>query len=193
MKSTHILTERIDASIKVSQEWISKTENLAQMVRLETEILDTLLAGNKLFFFGNGGSAAEASHLAAEFVGKCLFETDPFSAICLNDSAAAITAIANDWNFLEIFSRQIRAHCQKGDLVIGLSTSGSKNVTMGLDTALDIGCNVWLFTSLKYNEKGRYPGAELIAPTIVTSIAQELHLQIGHAIVESLESKRYHK
>lgn len=66
------------------------------MVELETEILNSLLAGNKLFFFGNGGSAAQASHLAAEFVGKCLFETDPISAIHLNDSTAAMTAIAND-------------------------------------------------------------------------------------------------
>lgn len=56
---------------------------------------------------------------------------------------------------------------------------------MGLDTALDIGCNVWLFTLLKYNEKGKYPGAELIAPTMITAITQELHLQIGHAFVES--------
>lgn len=187
------LKTRIEQSITVSNLWLSVEENILKMSRLKSEILDTLLVDRRLFFMGNGGSAAEASHLAAEFVGKCRLDSDPYPAICLNDSITSITAIANDWEFAESFSRQVRAHCRKGDLVIGLSTSGSKNVVDALRLAMKQGCKVWLFTSEKNKNLGFFGESEIVAPTLITSIAQELHLQIGHAIVESLELENYSK
>lgn len=174
-------------SVDVAQEWISKDLNLAKMKLLEDEIHQTLEDGNTVYFFGNGGSAAEASHLAAEFVGKCLVDIGPQSSICLNDSLSAITAIANDWNFEEIFTRQVMAHCKVGDLIIGLSTSGSPNVIQALQAGKSKGCRIWLFTSEKFEGLSEFIGNTIVANTRITSIAQELHLQIGHSIVESLE------
>jgi D-sedoheptulose 7-phosphate isomerase len=174
-------------SVDVAQEWISKDTNLLAMNKLEDEIYQTLESGKVVYFFGNGGSAAEASHLAAEFVGKCLVDVGPQSSICLNDSLSSITAIANDWSFDEVFARQVNAHCRIGDLIVGLSTSGSNNVIQGLLAAESKGCKTWLFTSEKFEKLSEYKGNTIVANTTITSVAQELHLQIGHTIIESLE------
>jgi D-sedoheptulose 7-phosphate isomerase len=180
---------RIRASIQVAEDWIFDESNIDKMRCLENDFLSTLEQGKNIYFFGNGGSAAEASHLAAEFVGKCLVDSGPNSAFCLNDSLSVVTAIANDWSFSEIFSRQIKAHCKAGDLVIGLSTSGSTNVIEGLTQAFMQHCKVWLFTSKKFKGDENYGGGLVVANTKITSIAQELHLQIGHAVIEAVEKK----
>ena len=139
--------------------------------------------------FGNGGSSSEASHIAAEFVGKCVVDSGALPAICLNDSTAAITAIANDWGFDFIFSRQLEAYAKRGDLVIGLSTSGdSANVLNGLRKAKEIGCITSLWTSQRYKCETEDFDFIFKAPTNSTPRAQELHLQMGHALAEYVES-----
>lgn len=178
---------RLRESMEVTENWILQNQNLAKMKQIEDDMYQTLKDGKSIYFFGNGGSAAESSHLAAEFVGKCLIDTGPQSAYSLNDSLSIVTAISNDWDYEKIFERQVMAHCRAGDLVIGLSTSGSANVIRGLEMAKNQGSRTWLFTCEKFEALSFYRENVLVANTKVTSIAQELHLQIGHAIIESLE------
>lgn len=187
MSDSNYYYTRLQSSIELTQNWISKESNCVTMRALEDDIYQTLMNTGTVYFFGNGGSAAEASHFAAEFVGKCLIDVGPQSSICLNDSVAAMSAVANDWHFEDVFVRQVRAHCKSGDLTIGLTTSGSRNVIRALQSADSQGCRTWLFTSDKFTEISEYQGNAIVANTTVTSIAQELHLQIGHAIIESLE------
>ncbi len=110
------------------------------------KVIDVITAalkkGNKILLFGNGGSAADAQHLAAEFVNRFLIERPPLPAIALTTDSSVLTSIANDYEFIEIFSKQIRAIGQPGDIAWGLSTSGnSPNVLKGLETAKKLGLN----------------------------------------------------
>ena len=111
-------------------------EHADRIVQVAKLIATAFRDGNKVLLFGNGGSATDAAHLAAEFVGRYKRERAPLPAIALATDIAAITAIANDYGFDELFARQIRAHGQKGDVAIAISTSGnSPNVLKGVDTA----------------------------------------------------------
>lgn len=159
--------------------------------RLEELAATAIESKDGLFFMGNGGSAAEATHLAAEFVGKCVFDHEPWPAISLNDSISAITAISNDWSFDEVFVRQVKAYARPNSLFIGLTTSGkSKNVLLALQTAKSLGSKTALFTS----ESGRSFGEKfadvlLAVPSLSTPRIQEVHLFWGHLLAETLESK----
>ena len=107
-----------------------------KLLALAEHIYTVFESGNKIAFIGNGGSAAEAMHLAAEFTGKCVIEHKPLPALCLNESQSALTAIANDYGIEFVFSRQVEAHMRSGDLLIAMSTSGrSKNVLNAITTA----------------------------------------------------------
>ena len=144
-----------------------------------------------IFFMGNGGSASEATHLAAEFVGKCVADHEPWLAVSLNDSISAITAIANDWSFDEIFVRQVKAHAKPNSLFIGLSTSGeSNNVIRGLDEARKQGCKTALFTTTQGAKKAHLKvDVTMSVPTESTPRAQEIHLFWGHLMAEIIESQ----
>lgn len=176
-------------SMKMTARWIDSEEFHYFNVFCE-KIKTNFHSGNKVLIFGNGGSSSEASHITAEFVGKCVVDTGALPAICLNDSIAAVTAIANDWGYDFIFSRQIEAHASNGDIVIGLSTSGkSANVIQGLKKAKEIGCITSLWTSQKFIDTVIDFDFVFRAPTNSTPRAQELHLQMGHALAEYVESK----
>lgn len=153
--------------------------------------LETIFAGKGLVvFFGNGGSAAEATHLAAEFTGKCVIEHDPWPAISLNDSISALTGISNDFGFESVFERQIRAIGHIPMVLIGLSTSGnSKNVLEGLRVGKKLGARTYLFTSLKFKNNVDFLDGALIAETNSTPRAQEVHLFWGHSLAEDLEAR----
>ena len=115
-------------------------ENLGRIVKVIDVITAALKKGNKILLFGNGGSAADAQHLAAEFVNRFLIERPPLPAIALTTDTSVLTSIANDYEFNEIFSKQIRAIGQPGDIAWGISTSGnSPNVLKGLEAAKKMG------------------------------------------------------
>jgi D-sedoheptulose 7-phosphate isomerase len=160
------------------------------IVELSARVLDTLKSGSKILLFGNGGSAAEANHIAAEFVGKCVRDVGPQAAISLSENQSSITAIANDFGFEQIYSRQVLAIANPNDLVIGLSTSGnSKNVLLALQVAKTMDCLTVLLTSNQSNfiDTPNYLDFILRAPTNSTPRAQEIHLFWGHIISEFLE------
>jgi len=159
-----------------------------KILSLATEFLNIFSNGNKVAFVGNGGSAAEAMHIAAEFTGKCVLEHRPLDVICLNESQSALTAIANDYGVDYMFSRQVEAHLKKDDLLIGLTTSGrSANILKALESAQQIGVKTILWTGSSTPE---ISGVRIWrAPSNSTPRAQEIHLIWGHLLAELVESQ----
>jgi D-sedoheptulose 7-phosphate isomerase len=182
------LTNSMLEFVNTSQMWLKSDIESSTFLSLVDSTVMTLRSKGKLIFFGNGGSAAEASHLAGEFVGKCESDVGAQPAISLTDSSPILTAISNDWSFDEVFARQIRALGNPGDLLIGLSTSGSSiNVHKGLMEGKNRGLTTSLWTSRKFSGETDYIDHLLIAPTDRTPRAQELHLVLGHILCEYVE------
>ena len=148
--------------------------------------------GNKLIIFGNGGSAADAQHIAAEFVGRFEKERKPLPALILHGNSSSVTAISNDYSFDDLFSRQIEAFANRGDIVIGLSTSGnSKNVVKALEKAKDMECEIFGITGSKGGRmKELIKDKNLImVGSDRTSFIQESTIAIGHIISKIVEDK----
>lgn len=168
---------------------ISNPKNLKikEIVQLAEKIVAIFKNGGKIAFVGNGGSAAEAMHLAAEFTGKCVIDHKPLPAICLNESQSSLTAIMNDFGADKVFSRLVDAHLTEGDLLIALSTSGrSKNVLEAIKTANAnrIKTILWMGnfeTSLVDVETWHVDSKS-------TPRIQELHLFWGHVLAECVET-----
>ncbi len=145
-------------------------------------------AGNKLMFFGNGGSAADAQHLATELVIRFSHDREAIAAIALTTDSSALTAGGNDLGFERVFSRQIEALGRPGDVAIGSSTSGrSPNVIEALKTARRLGLNTVGFTGGDGGELVGLVDGLLIVPSAVTARIQEMHLTIGHLLCGALE------
>lgn len=169
---------------------LSNSEVASDIEDLACNLLATIKSGKRLIVFGNGGSAAEASHFAAELVSKCSTNHNPWPAISLSDSSPIITAIGNDYGFDKIFLRQLEAHLQDGDLVIGLSTSGtSSNVIKALEYSAGKGNLTYLLTGSRITSTP-INGLRLVkAPIVDTPRIQELHLIWIHFLSEYCESE----
>jgi len=163
-----------------------KESNLTQIYSLSERIINLFKNGGKVAIVGNGGSAAEASHIATEFLSKCLIDHFPLPVICLNDSSTFITASANDYGFENSFSRLVEAYLQPNDILICLSTSGrSKNILNCLNTAKKNNCYTVLWTG---KSKVDISCDEIwYVDSTVTSRIQEIHLFFGHLIAEIVE------
>lgn len=169
-------------------------DNLSRMLSLIEAITSALKAGNKILIFGNGGSAADAQHLAAEFVNRFLIERPPLPAIALTTDSSVITSIGNDYNFADIFSKQIRAIGQAGDVAWGISTSGnSPNVLRGLETAKKIGMVTVAFTGKDGGEIAKMVDHSLNVASGNTPRIQEVHITAGHAVCEMVDLKLFQK
>jgi D-sedoheptulose 7-phosphate isomerase len=152
-------------------------------------IVEAVKEKRRIFFIGNGGSAAEASHFAAELVSKCVLDHEPWAAISLTDSSPILTAIGNDFGFDYVFSRQLEALAREGDLVMAFTTSGkSKNVILALAKSEELKCNSVLFTgqSCPSNLTSKY--LSVIAPSFDTPRIQEIHLLWIHLLSEYCEN-----
>ncbi|MCX7743624.1 MAG: D-sedoheptulose 7-phosphate isomerase [Flavobacteriales bacterium] len=145
---------------------------------------------NTIFFFGNGGSAADAEHLAAEFTGRYQMERKGLPAIALTAGSASITSISNDFGFDNVFSRQLEALAKKNDVCIGISTSGkSPNVTKALEKAKIMGCKTIALTGKEGGDISEICDVSIIVPSDITSRIQEMHILIGHIICYLVESR----
>jgi D-sedoheptulose 7-phosphate isomerase len=145
-------------------------------------------AGNKLLLFGNGGSATDASHIAAEFVGRYHRDRAALPALALATDTAALTCIANDYAYAEIFARQIAAHGQKGDVAIAISTSGnSLNVLKGVETARARGLITIGWTGGTGGKLAGMVDYAFVIPSTVTARIQESHITLGHVLCELTE------
>jgi len=144
--------------------------------------------GHKVLLFGNGGSATDAAHIAAEFVGRYKRERKPLPAIALATDIAAITCIANDYGFDELFARQVHAHGQKGDIAIAISTSGnSPNVLKGVAAARQCGMITIAWTGGTGGKLAGLVDHPFIVPSTVTARIQESHITLGHVLCELVE------
>ena len=161
-----------------------------QVNALLTRIADCLQQGNKVLFFGNGGSASDAQHLAAEFVVRYYKQRAPLAAIALTTDTSIITAHGNDYSFATIFDRQIQALAKPGDIAIGLSTSGnSDNVINGIKTAKQVGCWTCAFTGAVGGELLNIADDCVRIPAEETARVQEGHIIIGHWLCEALDEQ----
>jgi len=171
------------------QDAIAKLNAMSdQIAPLAAAWLTALKDGKKIIFFGNGGSAADAQHLAAELVVRYRINRPALAGLALTTDTSILTAHSNDFGYDTVFSRQIEALAQPGDVVLGISTSGtSKNVLLGLQAANQRGCVTIAFTG----EKGADCAAEATlsfkAPSAVTARVQECHLLIGHLLCDVAE------
>jgi len=148
--------------------------------------------GKKVMLFGNGGSSTDASHIAAEFVGRYRRDRDPLPALALGTDMAALTCIANDYDFTDIFSRQVLAHGQKGDVVIAISTSGnSLNVIRGVEVAHDRGLVTVGWTGVTGGKLMDLVDYCFCVPSSVTARIQECHITLGHVLCELIEERLF--
>jgi D-sedoheptulose 7-phosphate isomerase len=156
-------------------------------------LIDTYARGAKLLVFGNGGSATDAAHLAAELVGRCNRDRQALPAINLTDNAAAVTAIANDYGYDQVFARQVRAFAKPGDVAMGLTTSGrSPNVLLGLEAARELGATTVALCGA-YDDLliGRSDHC-LAVPSASTGRIQETHLLWAHVWADAVERSLDH-
>lgn len=162
-----------------------QSEQVAEAARV---LAAALQQGGKILLFGNGGSAADAQHLAAEFVNRFRVERPPLAALALTTDTSVLTSIANDYDFREVFAKQIRALARPGDAALGLSTSGSSaNVVRGLDAARQMGLKT---LALSGGDGGPVAAAAqftLVVPSHSTPRIQEVHITIGHVLCDLVE------
>jgi D-sedoheptulose 7-phosphate isomerase len=165
-------------------------ECAAQIAAAAEAVHEGFRAGGKLLLFGNGGSAADAIHIAAEFVGRYLLERDPLPAIALMSNPSAVTAIGNDYGFDEVFARQVRALGVPGDVAVGLTTSGvSPNVVLGLLAARDAGLRTIALTGESPGPAGEAADVLISVPSRQTPRIQEGHMLAGHIVCEWVEAR----
>jgi D-sedoheptulose 7-phosphate isomerase len=151
-------------------------------------ICDALAAGNKILLCGNGGSAADAQHIAAELVGRYEDQRRPFPAIALTTDTSALTALSNDFGYEEVFARQIRALAKPGDVLIAISTSGrSPNIVKAAETARSLGCRTIGLTGVHAEPLADYCFITVSVPSKRTARVQEGHITIGHLWCEMVD------
>lgn len=182
------LQENIDTinSILGDSEFVEKISNAAEI------IIHVLKNGNKIFFCGNGGSAADAQHLAAELLGKFYIDREPLPAIALTTNTSVLTAIGNDYSYDEIFVRQLKGLGISGDVLVGISTSGnSKNVIKAMEYAKKAGIKTIALTGKTGGIMKEYADVLLNVPSTDTPRIQEAHILIGHIICEIVEEQLF--
>jgi D-sedoheptulose 7-phosphate isomerase len=160
-------------------------ELLIQVVRM---IVEAFKGGNKVLLFGNGGSAADAQHIAAEFVNRFLIERPPLPALALSTDTSVLTSISNDYGYVDSFAKQIKALGKKGDVAIGISTSGSAaNVIKAVKVAKEMGLKTVGLTGNDGGELAKRVDIALIVASPVTPRIQEVHITIGHVLCEMVD------
>jgi D-sedoheptulose 7-phosphate isomerase len=177
-----LIKEGIDVKNKLLEKQVGNIEKLAKAM------LKTIKSGHKILLFGNGGSATDSMHIAAELVGRFRKERKALPAIALTANVSTLTALGNDYNFEYIFERQVEAFGNKGDMAIGISTSGSsKNVVRGILKASKIGLKTAALTGSKKGELSKISDLCISVPSLNTPRIQEVHIAIGHIVCELIE------
>ena len=180
-----IILQHLEQSVQIKRQFIEK--HIDRIIRAAEKMAACVQSGNKILIFGNGGSAADAQHLAAEFVNRFKIERPPLAALALTTDASILTSIANDYHFDDIFLKQIEALGSKGDIAWGLSTSGnSKNVIKAIDAANE----KKLFSIASTGRAGQLANsAQLVfaVPSDDTARIQEAHITLGHILCDLVE------
>lgn len=184
----NIIETEINNHIEVAGQLIYNCED--DITQLSEAMIETYQKGNKILLFGNGGSAADAQHITADLVGRLSKDRRAFAAIALTANTSNLTAIGNDYGFDKIFERQVEALANKGDLLIGISTSGnSKNVINALQKGKEMGCICAGLTGESKSALDNCTNIIIHVPSITVTRIQEMHILIGHILCVMLESK----
>lgn len=178
----------VSDSIAVHQSMLE--QSIPVLVQVAQTFIRAIRSGRKILFFGNGGSAAEAQHVAGELIGRFARESNPWPAISLTTDTSVLTAIGNDWEYSEVFARQVRGLAKPGDVVVGITTSGrSPNVLRGLEVGKDCGAIAVGFTGSSPGPLSQLCDICFAAPATVTSRIQELSLLAWHSVCEIVEKE----
>lgn len=173
-------------SIQVKEELLHT--KIREILEIADLIIDALKKNGKVILFGNGGSASDSQHIAAELVGRFKKDRAGLAAIALTTNTSVLTSIANDYGYDIVFARQIEALAQKNDIVIGISTSGkARNVACGIRQAKKMGLKTIALTGSDGGELAKLADLSLIVPSSVTARIQEAHITIGHILCELIE------
>ncbi len=185
MNSKH-LSSLLSEGLTSHQRLIAESQPV--ILQIAERLLACLKRGNKILLCGNGGSAADAQHVAAEIVGRYSRERKGWPAIALTTDSSILTAVGNDYGYERVFSRQVEALANKGDVVVGISTSGnSPNVLLAFEMAMSLGCETIGFTGGSGGKMVAACDLCFIAPTNKTPNIQELHIVAWHAICDLVE------
>jgi len=181
-----VIVKEFEAHLKTIQAVIGQMENPLQ--EASKLMVNTLKNGSKILLCGNGGSAADAQHIAAELTGRYKTERRGLPAIALTTDTSALTAIGNDYGYEKVFDRQVEALANKGDLLIGISTSGnSANIISALSTAKELGCNTVGFSGRDGGEMNKVCDINLVVPSNDTPRIQEMHILFGHTLCQIVD------
>lgn len=188
------IQESIEQSIAVKQAILDNPDFMTRIEEAAGIMIESLKAGGKIHFCGNGGSAADAQHLAAELSGRFYFDRPPLNADALHCNTSYLTAVGNDYGYDVIFSRLIQGTGKKGDVLVGISTSGnSKNILKAYETCREMGIKTISFTGETGGSMKNLSDVLLNVPSKDTPRIQESHIMIGHIICELTESALFKK
>jgi len=181
------IRKAFEESINVKEKF-AEEKNLDKIIEVAKAIANAFNDGKKLILFGNGGSSTDASHIAAEFTNRFKKDRPGLPAIALNTDMAVITSIANDYDFSEVFAKQLKALANEGDVVIAISTSGnSPNILKAMDVAKKKKLTTVAFTGLKGEKLASKATYTFIIPSDNTPRIQETHITLGHIICQMVE------
>ena len=188
----NIIQKRVKESTEVKIRFFK--ENLSKFLEVVNLVSRTFEGGNKLFLFGNGGSAADAQHIAAEFVNRYVIDRPPLPAIALTTDTSILTSISNDSTFSEVFSRQLKALGKDGDVAIGISTSGSSaNIIKAFEVAREMGMKTVALAGNDGGALAKIADISLVVSSTSTPRVQEAHILIGHILCEMVEHQLFFK
>jgi D-sedoheptulose 7-phosphate isomerase len=188
MLSQDLIGAHLKQSLAALERATQDAALLAAASKIAAAIIAALRSGNKLLIIGNGGSAADAQHIAAEIIGRYKQDRPAYAAIALTTDTSALTAIANDHGFEQVFARQLEGLGQRGDVLLALSTSGrSPNIVAALRTARERGLVTIGLTGAKGQALGALCDHLLVAPSDDTPVVQQIHLTVAHGICDEIE------
>jgi D-sedoheptulose 7-phosphate isomerase len=191
-----VVATHLRRSLEVIERAAADAEFGAAVLAIAQAVEKSLRAGGKVMLAGNGGSAADAQHIAGEFLSRLRFDRHPLPAIALTTDSSVLTAVGNDYGYEQVFERQLRGLGRKGDVFIAISTSGkSPNVLAALHAARDIGVTTVGFTGTAPGAAAMMPLCDhvLAAPSDDTPLIQQIHITAAHAICEIVERNLFKK
>ncbi len=182
-----VITKEFEAHLKTIEAVMGTMEKMLE--EASTLMVETLKNGNKILLCGNGGSAADAQHIAAELTGRYKSERRGLPAIALTTDTSALTAISNDYGYAKVFDRQVEALANKGDLLIGISTSGnSENIISALQLARELECTTLGFSGRNGGKMNEVCDINLVVPSNDTPRIQEMHILFGHTLCQIVDN-----
>lgn len=194
MDTLKFVRGEIESSVQSKMKLLEDPRFLEIVAKVSDVCINAYKNGNKTLFAGNGGSAADAQHLAAEFVSRFYFDRPGLPSISLSSDPSVVTAIGNDYGYENLFARQVEAHGKRGDVFFGISTSGkSPNVIKAIAKAKEMGLITVALTSAKGADMGAMCDYALCVPGTITPKIQESHITIGHAICAAVEEALFKK